>query len=98
MAIALTQPLMDKQNLYPKDQFPTTDHLSAAIRKLPRPGPDVSPQTVEIDAGPIQGRFRVTFVPRKNPEHRAAPWFWGIESGERIQVGQAGSQELQDPD
>jgi len=89
---------MDKQNRFPKDQFPTTNHLSAAIKKLPPPGPDIVPQTVEIDAGAM-GRYRVTFVARQNTGLRTSTWFWGVESGERVQGGQVGApEELQDPD
>jgi hypothetical protein len=81
---------MDKQNLYPIDRFPPTNSLAAAIKHLPHPGPDVAPRCVEIDAGPIFGRYRVKFVVRENSEHSPTSWFWGVESSERIAVGQGG--------
>ena len=88
---------MDKQNLYPIDRFPPTNCLAAAIRRLPHPDADVRPQEVDIDAGPIFGRYRVTFVVRENSEHSPPSWFWGVESSERIAAGQGGSKELNDP-
>jgi len=97
-SIAPTAPAMDKQNRFPQDQFPTTDYLSAAIKKLPHANSSIPPQTVEIDAGAM-GRYRVTFVARQNTARRTSTWFWGVESGERIQAGQVGAaEELRDPD
>ena len=88
-------PLMTPQNLSRKDQYPPTNHLAAAIKKLPKPGPGVQPQTVEIDAGPGFGVYSVTFVVRQNPGRRTQAWFWGVENGEKI-----GTQrpELSDPE
>lgn len=75
---------MDQQNRFPKDQYPTTRDLAAAIKKLPDPNANVSPQTVEIVAGPATHRYRVTFVARQNPALSTPTWFWGVESSERI--------------
>jgi len=90
---------MDSQNHSPKDQFPTSNYLAAAIKKLPTPAPTISPQIVEIDTGPA-GRYRVTFVVRQNAGRRTPVWFWGVESGERITDWQVGAddQERQDSD
>ena len=81
---------MDRQNLYPIDRFPPTNSLAAAIKRLPHAGPGLSPQTVEIDAGPILGRYRVTFVVRENAELSPPSWFWGVQESEKIAQGQAG--------
>lgn len=89
---------MDKQNLYPVDRFPPTNCLAAAIKHLPHPGADVAPQQVEIDAGPIFGRYRVTFVPRENTELSRPTWFWGVECSERIAAGNSGSGHAEDPE
>ena len=91
---------MDQQNRFPKNQFPPTNLLAAAIKNLPTPGPNVSRQEVVIDAGPVAGRYRVMFIPRLNPDLQTPTWFWGVESGERIPFGQVGAAEElpQDPD
>ena len=83
---------MDPQNPSPKDQLPTTNYIAAAIKKLPTPGPTISPQTVQIDAGSA-GRYRVTFVVRQNTARRTPTWFWGVESGERIPDWQIGADD-----
>ena len=75
--------LADKQKRFPNDQFPTSNYLAAAIKNLLLAGPNVPPQTIEIDAGAM-GRYRVTFVARQNPSRSTPAWFWGVESGERI--------------
>ena len=79
---------MNQQGNTPEDPYPTTRELAAAIKNLPRPGPNVPPQTVEIVAGPTLHRYVVTFVARQNPTLKTPAWFWGIESSERITLGQ----------
>jgi hypothetical protein len=74
---------MDKQNLYPPDQYPPTNIIAAAIRNLPKAGPGVRAQKVEIDAGP-SGRYRVTFIVRQNAELSTPSWYWGVERSERV--------------
>jgi hypothetical protein len=71
---------------------PPSNYIAAAIRNLPRAGPDVGPQIVEINAGPTGGRFRVEFVVRRNPDRQVPAWFWGVESSERLTIGQAGTE------
>ena len=85
---------MDKQNLYPPDQYPPTNALAAAIRNLPKAGPGVRPQKVLIDIG-AAGRYQVTFVVRQNPDLSAPSWFWGVESSERI--ASPGGPDAEDP-
>jgi len=75
--------LLDKQDRFPNDQFPTSNYLAAAIKHLVPAGPNTPPETVEIDAGAM-GRYRVTFVARQNPGRRTSSWFWGVDGGERI--------------
>ena len=75
---------MNQQDNSPKDPYPTTKELAAAIKRLPRPGPNVPPQTVEIVASPTFDRYIVTFVARRNPALNSPAWFWGIENSERI--------------
>ena len=75
---------MDKVNLFPIGRYPPSNALAAAIKHLPRPEPSLAPQTVDIDAGPILGRYKVTFVVRPNHEHEPPAWFWGVGSSERI--------------
>ena len=71
------------QHRFPKDPYPTTKDLAAAIRNLPNPGPDVSPQRVDIVAGPDSAHYSVTFVARQNPALSTPTWFWGMQSSER---------------
>ena len=75
--------LLEKQNRFPNDQFPKSNYLAAAIKDLVPAGPNIPPQKIEIDAGPM-GRYRVTFVARQNPCQRTSAWFWGVDRGERI--------------
>ena len=51
------------------NEFPPGYFISDAMKGLPAAGPDVPPQTVEIDARPGWGRYRVTFVAKRNPRH-----------------------------
>jgi len=80
---------MDKR---PLNQSPPSNYLSAAIKKLPKAGPNVGPQTVEIDTGPGGERYRVTFVVRENPKLMTKAWFWGVESSERIPAAEPGNE------
>jgi hypothetical protein len=73
------------------NEYPPTKHLAAAIKTLPRASANVRPQTVEIDAGPVNGRYRVTFVVRQNPGRGTPTWFWGVESGIRLDQPESGS-------
>jgi len=82
---------MDKQS-QSTQRYPPSNYLSAAIKNLPRAGPGVVPQTVEIDAG-LSGLYRVTFVVRPNVRKGTPAWFWGMENSERITVGQIGGEE-----
>jgi len=43
----------------PADQYPPGEYISRAKKSLPAPGPDLPPQTVEIDAGALWGVFRL---------------------------------------
>ena len=88
---------MERENRYPKDQYPPSNYLAAAIKGLPTPDASITPQTVEIDAGAL-GSYRVTFVVRKNAEQPTPTWFWGIESGERIGSVEVPPKGANDPD
>ena len=44
------------------NQYPPGDFIGVAIKTLPAPSPDVPLQTVEINAGSLWGRYRVTFI------------------------------------
>jgi hypothetical protein len=83
---------MDDKKWTSNGGSPPSNYIAAAIRNLPRAGPDVGPQIVEIDAGPAGGRFLVEFVVRKNPHRQVPAWFWGVESSERLAIGQAGTE------
>ena len=84
---------MDKHNLYPPDQYPPTNSLAAAIKKLPKAGPGVPRQEVEVDAGSTCARYRVTFVVRQNAELGTPAWFWGVESSVRLSGDPSGPGE-----
>jgi len=88
---------MEKRTKYPHGEFPPSNHLASAIKKLPAPAATVPPQTIEIDAG-ASGRYRVTFVVRQNIHLQTPAWYWGVEEGERLPTGDVGLGELQDPD
>jgi len=66
------------------NQFPPGNYLSKAMQSLPAAGPDSQPQTVEIDARPGWGLYRVTFIAKQNPRQGMRSWFWTMESGERL--------------
>ena len=68
------------------NEFPPGAYIAGAIQGLPPPGPDLPPQTVTIDARPLWGAFRVTFVVRRNPRRRMDNWFWTMETGERLEL------------
>ena len=83
---------MDSQKHSPKNQLPTSNYLAAAIKKLPKAAPTMSPQTVAIDAGPA-GRYRVTFVVRQKAGRRTPVWFWGVDGGEQLTGWRAGADD-----
>lgn len=66
------------------EQYPPGFFISKAIRTLPAAEPDLPPQTVEIDARPGWGVYRVTFVVRQNPRQGMRHWFWVMDKGERL--------------
>jgi len=70
------------------DQYPPGDHVSRAQRSLPAAGPDQPLRTVEIDCGPLWGAYRITFKAKQNPRQGMRNWFWTMERGERIELGQ----------
>jgi len=61
--------------------YPPGGYLADAMQTLPPAAPDVPPQTVEVDAGGHWGRFRITFVCKRNPRRGMTKWFWAIDSG-----------------
>ena len=81
-----------------RDQFPTTKDLARAIKNLPKPGPDVPPQKVEIVEGATDRRYTVTFVVRQNPALNTPTWFWGVESSERIDMEHGRPDDSDGPD
>jgi len=89
---------MIQQRSFPKDRYPTTKDLAAAIKKLPVPGPDVPPQKVDIVAGPGSEHYRVTFVARQNPALSTPTWFWGMQSSERTGDAGGGRKGSDDPE
>ena len=68
------------------NQFPPGDFIGKAMKGLPPAGPGLPPQTVEIDARPRWGLYRVTFVAMQNPRQGMRSWFWVMGTGERIDV------------
>ena len=75
---------IERKNCFPADQFPSIKSLAAAIRALPRVRANVKPQTVEIDAWPLSGRYSVTFALRQKSNLETAFWYWGVEGSERL--------------
>lgn len=67
------------------NEYPPGNYISDAMRALPAPGPLLHSRTVEIDARPTWGRYRVTFVVRReSDEEKRQYWFWTIQSGRRL--------------
>jgi len=66
------------------NEFPPGYFISDAMKGLPAAGPDVPPQTVEIDARPGWGRYRVTFKVMQNPRRGMRTWFWTLDTGELL--------------
>lgn len=66
------------------NEFPPGEFVSLAMRGLPQAGPDATPQTVEIDAGKLWGRYRITFVASMNPRRGMRRWFWVMSEGKRL--------------
>lgn len=89
---------MAQQQRFPKDRYPTTRDLAAAIKKLPDPDATVPPQEVEIVAGPAAHRYIVTFVARRNPALSTPTWFWGVQSSERIDPDGGNREDSDDPE
>ncbi len=61
------------------NEFPPGYFISDAMKGLPAAGPDVPPQTVEIDARPGWGRYRVSFKVVQNPRRGMRTWFWTLD-------------------
>lgn len=73
------------------EAFLPTQYVAAAIRRLPEPRPDASPQTVEIEPGPTaawphQRRYRLTFVVNRSAFTGTPTWYWVMESSERLDL------------
>lgn len=67
------------------NNFPPGGYVADAMSRLPSPTPDTRRQTVEVDAGPAWGKYRITFEVKRNPRAgMGRHWFWAMESGERI--------------
>ncbi len=66
------------------NEFPPGYFINDAMKGLPAAGPDVPPQTVEIDACPGWGRYRVTFKVVQDPRRGMRTWFWTPDVGERL--------------
>ena len=70
------------------NQFPPGNYIAGAMKTLPAAGPGLPPQLVVIDAGPMWGRYRVTFKATSDPgQGMRGPWIWTMESGERLGLG-----------
>jgi hypothetical protein len=68
------------------NEYPPGEYISYAKQSLPTPGPDLPPQTVLVNAGPLWGAFWITFAAKRNPRQGMRHyWFWTMESGERIE-------------
>ncbi len=62
-------------NKFPPGHF-IASAIEDAMKTLPPAGPDLPPQTVEIDARPGWGLYRVTFIVMQNPRQGMRSWFW----------------------
>jgi hypothetical protein len=69
------------------NQYPPGNYISDAMQTLPPAAPELPLQTVEIDAGPLWGRYRVTFRAKANPRRGMRSWFWVMNTGERLDLG-----------
>ena len=68
------------------NQYPPGNYLGLAMSKLPAPGADVPPQTIVLDAGPLWGSYRITFVAKRNPRQGMRNfWFWTMQSGAKLE-------------
>jgi hypothetical protein len=70
-------------------QYPPSNHIAAAILKLPKPAAGLPPQVVEIEARPTpvwphHFRYRLIFAARCNQVAGHRAWFWGLDSGQRV--------------
>jgi hypothetical protein len=73
-----------------QEALPPSHYVAEAIRALPRAGPDVPRQVVDIHAMPMavwphEGRYRLTFVVRSDSISGTLGWYWGVESIERLE-------------
>jgi len=62
----------------------STSAVLAAINNLPRPLPGLAPEVIDIPNWPLSGRYRVTFVVRRDSRPHTHTWSWSIEHAERI--------------
>ncbi len=70
------------------NQYPPGFYVSQAMKELPSPGPDSALRTVEIDARPGWGLYRITFIAVQNPRRGMRHWFWTMHAGVRIELGE----------
>ena len=68
------------------NEYPPGGYIGEAINGLPSPGSDVGAQTVEVNAGPLWGCYRIVFVAHRNPRRGMLHWYWAMESGERLDL------------
>lgn len=66
------------------NSYPPGGYIANAINSLPKPGADSQPITVALDAGPLWGKYRITFQAVRNPRQGMTTWFWTMQAGERI--------------
>ena len=76
------------------NEFPPGYFIATAMNKLPAAGPEMPARTVEIDAGPMWGWYRVTFVVQRNPRQGMRSWFWVMETGVRLPLPASPSEEI----
>lgn len=76
------------------NEFPPGYFIAMAMNKLPAASPEMPAQTVEIDAGPMLGRYRVTFVVQRNPRPGMRSWFWVMETGVRLPLPGTLTEEI----
>ena len=75
------------------NDYPPGEYVSHAKQSLPEPGPDLPPKTVLVNAGPLWGHYRITFVAKRNPRQGMRHfWYWSMDSGERIEFSQPASR------
>jgi len=82
------------------EAFLPIQYVAGAIRGLPQPRPDESPQVVEIQAGPTaawphQGRYSLTFVVNRSAFTGTPTWYWVMERSERLDLRPLGPRSTQ---